>query len=149
MRMSSEAAPTSKLSRALTAYSAARNDSLVAARKELRISEVDARALLHVVENPGVRPTALRDHLGITSAGVTSLVDRLVERGLVRRDSDAEDRRGNHITAIVDLAEEPWSKLTEFDRRFESVVDAQLGSRSDELAALLTRLTQESVAQSA
>ncbi|WP_460740496.1 MarR family winged helix-turn-helix transcriptional regulator [Microbacterium neimengense] len=147
--MSSEAAPTSKLSRALTAYSAARNDSLVAARKELRISEVDARALLHVVENPGVRPTALRDHLGITSAGVTSLVDRLVERGLVRRDSDAEDRRGNHITAIVDLAEEPWSKLTEFDRRFESVVDAQLGSRSDELAALLTRLTQESVAQSA
>ncbi|WP_243227586.1 MarR family winged helix-turn-helix transcriptional regulator [Microbacterium sp. CIAB417] len=147
--MSSEAAPTSKLSRALTEYSAARNDALVAARKELRISEVDARALLFVVDNPGVRPTALRDHLGITSAGVTSLVDRLVERGLVRRDSDAEDRRGNHITAIVDLAEEPWSALTAFDRRFESVVEAQLGSRSDELAALLTRLTEESVAQSA
>lgn len=147
--MSSEAAPTSKLSRALTAYSAARNDALVAARKELRISEVDARALLFVVDNPGVRPTALRDHLGITSAGVTSLVDRLVERGLVRRDSDAEDRRGNHITAIVDLTQEPWSALTAFDRRFESVVDAQLGTRSDELAELLARLTEESVAQDA
>lgn len=145
MRTPSEAAPTSKLSRALTAYSSARNDALVAARKELRISEVDARALLFVVDNPGVRPTALRDHLGITSAGVTSLVDRLVERGLVRRDSDAADRRGNHITAIVDLTEEPWSALTEFDRQFEKVVDSQLGTRSDELAALLTRLTEESV----
>jgi DNA-binding MarR family transcriptional regulator len=149
MRMSSEAAPTSELSRALTAYSAARNDALVAARKELRISEVDARALLFVVDNPGVRPTALRDHLGITSAGVTSLVDRLVERGLVRRDSDAEDRRGNHITAIIDLTEEPWSALTAFDRRFESAVHARLGARSDELAALLTRLTAEIAGASA
>jgi DNA-binding MarR family transcriptional regulator len=149
MRMSSEAAPTSELSRALTAYSAARNDALVAARKELRISEVDARALLFVVDNPGVRPTALRDHLGITSAGVTSLVDRLVERGLVRRDSDAEDRRGNHITAIIDLTEEPWSALTAFDRRFESAVHARLGARSDELAALLTRLTEEIAGASA
>ncbi|MDQ1206649.1 MarR family winged helix-turn-helix transcriptional regulator [Microbacterium sp. SORGH_AS_0862] len=147
--MSSEAASTSKLSRALNAYSAARNDALVAARKELRISEVDARALLFVVDNPGVRPSALRDYLGITSAGVTSLVDRLVERGLARRDSDAEDRRGNHITATVDLTAEPWSALTAFDRRFERAVEANLGARSDELAALLTHLTEESVAQSA
>lgn len=147
--MPSEAASTSKLSRALTAYSAARNDALVAARKELRISEVDARALLFVVDNPGVRPSALRDYLGITSAGVTSLVDRLVERGLARRESDAEDRRGNHITATVDLTTEPWSALTEFDRRFERAVEMSVGPRSDELAALLTRLTEESVAQSA
>ncbi|UIN31938.1 MULTISPECIES: MarR family winged helix-turn-helix transcriptional regulator [Microbacterium] len=146
--MSSEAASTSKLSRALNAYSAARNDALVAARKDLRISEVDARALLFVVDNPGVRPSALRDYLGITSAGVTSLVDRLVERGLARRESDAEDRRGNHITATVDLTTEPWSALTEFDRRFERAVEMSLGPRSDELAALLTRLTEESVAQS-
>jgi len=147
--MSSEAASTSKLSRALTHYSAARNDALVAARKDLRISEVDARALLFVVDNPGVRPSALRDYLGITSAGVTSLVDRLVERGLARRESDAEDRRGNHITATVDLTTEPWSALTEFDRRFERAVEMSVGPRSDELAALLTRLTEESVAQSA
>jgi len=147
--MPSEAASTSKLSRALTAYSAARNDALVAARKELRISEVDARALLFVADNPGVRPSALRDYLGITSAGVTSLVDRLVERGLARRESDAEDRRGNHITATVDLTAEPWSALTEFDRRFERAVETNLGARSDELAALLTRLTEETVAKSA
>ncbi|WP_238343805.1 MarR family winged helix-turn-helix transcriptional regulator [Microbacterium sp. RG1] len=147
--MSSEAASTSKLSRALNAYSAARNDALVAARKELRISEVDARALLFVVDNPGVRPSALRDYLGITSAGVTSLVDRLVERGLARRESDAEDRRGNHITATVDLTSEPWSALTEFDRRFEQAVETNLAERSDELAALLSRLTEESVARGA
>lgn len=146
--MPSEAASTSKLSRALTAYSAARNDALVAARKELRISEVDARALLFVVDNPGVRPSALRDYLGITSAGVTSLVDRLVERGLARRESDAEDRRGNHITATVDLTTEPWSALTEFDRRFERAVETNLGAHSDELAALLIRLTEESVGAS-
>ena len=43
-----------------------------------------ARALLFVVGNPGTRPTALREYLGITSAGVTTLIDRLVNRSLVR-----------------------------------------------------------------
>src|SRR5688572_7625207 len=100
----------------------ARSDALSRARRELGIGEGDAKALLHIAANPGIRPSQLRDHLGITSPGVTALIDRLVERGIVRRDLDPHDRRVNRISVTVDLAEEPWAGLTRFDTAFDDVV---------------------------
>ena len=35
----------------------------------------------------------IADHLGITLSAMTSIVDRLVEKNLVERDSDPHDRR--------------------------------------------------------
>src|SRR5688500_9599126 len=92
------------LTEALRAYVEARDAAMVAARRSLSISETDAKALLFVAGNPGTRATALRDYLGITGAGVTTLIDRLVSRGVLRREVDAVDRRVNRITAIIDVA---------------------------------------------
>jgi DNA-binding MarR family transcriptional regulator len=103
------------LAAALHRYVEARSAALIDARRTLRVNELDARALLFIADRPGTRPGTLRDYLGITSAGVTTLIDRLVERGAVRRDIDPDDRRVNRITATVDLADEPWSALTRFD----------------------------------
>lgn len=130
---------------ALQHYTQVRNAALIAARKELRIGELDARALLFIADHPSTRPTALREHLGITSAGVTTLVDRLTERGAVRRDLDPDDRRVNRLTVTVDLMAEPWSALTRFDRAFAAAVDAADttggGPTSAQLAAALDRFT--------
>ena len=112
------------LRQALRQYLDARNAAMVAARAALGISDIDARALLFVVDNPGTRPTALREYLGITSAGVTTLIDRLVDRSLVRRDVDPDDRRVNRITATIDIAEDPWSVLSRFDDDFDIAVAA-------------------------
>jgi DNA-binding MarR family transcriptional regulator len=112
----------SPLYRALQNFVDARNAALLEARRGLKIGELDARALLFVAANPGSRPTQLRGYLGITSAGVTTLIDRLVERGAVRRDVDADDRRVNRITVTVDLAELPWSTLTRFDTDFDGAI---------------------------
>lgn len=126
MQSSSEAPPSpfpgSALGRALLAYGEARRITAAEARRALSLNELDARALLFVADNPGARPSHVRDHLGITSAGVTTLIDRLVQRGAVRRDLDAEDRRVNHITAIVDLDAPPWSVLRAFDAGIEDAV---------------------------
>jgi len=43
----------------------------------------------------------------VTSADVTTLVDRLVGRGVLRRELDADDRRVNHIYPEVDQDAEP------------------------------------------
>jgi len=141
--MASAPAAQSRLSRALAAYSTARSDALLSARRELGVGELDARALLFIVDNPGVRPTALRDYLGVTAAGVTTLVDRLIDRGVVRRDADESDRRSNHITATVDMTEEPWSALTRFDSALDEAIAARNDPQSDALADLLTRLTED------
>ncbi|MGZ2883615.1 hypothetical protein, partial [Pseudomonas aeruginosa] len=73
MQNSSGASPTSELGRALLAYDEARRAAMAEARRALSLNELDAKALVFVAQNPGARPSHVRDHLGITSAGVTTL----------------------------------------------------------------------------
>ncbi|MFE7845810.1 MarR family winged helix-turn-helix transcriptional regulator [Microbacterium sp. NPDC057407] len=133
---------------ALLRYVEARADALASARRELGLGEGDARALLHISDNPGIRPTQLRDHLGITSAGVTALIDRLAERGIVRREPDEDDRRVSRITLTVDLAEDPWSVLTRFDSDFDVAVDAVAEDECVTFSDLLESLTSATLERS-
>ncbi|MEV4687461.1 MarR family winged helix-turn-helix transcriptional regulator [Microbacterium sp. LWH3-1.2] len=137
--------PALTLGQALRQYLDARNAALVTARASLGITDIDARALLFVVGNPGTRPTALREYLGITSAGVTTLIDRLVNRSLVRRDVDPSDRRVNRITATIDIAVDPWSVLNRFDDDFDVAVGAADQTKVSDSAALLEALTAATV----
>lgn len=138
---SSSPSPGIDLGRALLAYGEARRVAASVARRELALNELDARALLFVADHPGARPSHVRDHLGITSAGVTTLIDRLVQRGAVRRDLDEDDRRVNHITATVDLASPPWNALRAFDDAVEAAIADVDVTQARTLAALLQSLT--------
>jgi hypothetical protein len=129
------------LTRALQRYVEARSAALQTARRELQVNELDARALLFVADNPGARPGQLREYLGITSAGVTTLVDRLVERGAVRRDVDETDRRVGHLTLTIDLAADPWSALTRFDDAFSAATVESDPAETERFAAALDELT--------
>jgi MarR family transcriptional regulator, organic hydroperoxide resistance regulator len=51
------------------------------------------RAVVLVAETGGLSGRSLGERLGITPSAVTALVDRLVQRGYVRREEDATDRR--------------------------------------------------------
>ena len=136
-----DASTTSDLARALLAYDDARRAATAEARRALSLNELDAKALIFVAENPGARPSHVRDHLGITSAGVTTLIDRLVQRGAVRRDLDDEDRRVNHITATVDLTSPPWCSLRGFDNAVEAAIAEMDPAEADRVAAALRTLT--------
>ncbi|KHK98748.1 transcriptional regulator [Microbacterium mangrovi] len=132
----------SPLTEALQRYLQSRSTALIAARRELSINELDARALLFIADHPGTRPGNLSAYLGITSAGVTTLIDRLVSRGAARRDVDAEDRRVNRLTATVDLSSPPWSALTRFDDAFH-LASAEAGDQDlvEQFAAALDEYT--------
>ena len=133
--------PSAALAQALQRYMDARGAALLKARRALGVNEMDTRALLYIADSPGTRPGNLRDYLGITSAGVTTLVDRLVERGAVRREVDAKDRRVNRLTVTVDLASAPWSALKTFDDAFSAAVVAANPMDASRLAAALDSLT--------
>jgi len=132
---------TSALGLALRGYLDARATALLAARKALGINDLDARALLHLIDNPGAKPSSLSAVLGLTSAGVTVLTDRLVARDVVRRDPDPTDRRSVRLTATVDIAEAPWSALTAFDAGLEGAVTELDAADAERLAELLSGLT--------
>ena len=125
------------LSDALVRYVERRSAAIAEARRQLGINEIDAKTLLHVHAHPGIRPTQLREHLGITSAGVTALADRLITRELLRREQDPDDRRVNHLFIEVDLGEEPWSALTAFDDALDEELRARLDQDADDLADAL------------
>lgn len=139
--MTSETGDTSPLMTALMLYSRERETAAAHARKQLGVNELDARALAFVGANPGVRPSTLAGHLGVTSAGVTTMVERLVRRGILRREADETDRRVNHIYVAVDLAKEPWSQLAHFDSTCRRII-AKLDPKVEaDLAAFLTHTT--------
>ncbi|WP_295779965.1 MarR family transcriptional regulator [uncultured Microbacterium sp.] len=127
---------------ALDGYVELREVSLAQARRDLGVSELEAAALACIDEEPGIRPSDLRTHLGVTAAGVTTLVDRLIGRGLLRRELDAEDRRVNHIHLEVDLDAEPWIALRRFPRDVDAAIRDEPADVVAAAAALLGRVTE-------
>jgi DNA-binding MarR family transcriptional regulator len=81
----------------------ARRQEAVFSRFGLNRGEVGALSALRIAGPPHqLSPTRLGKGLMLSSAGVTSRVDRLERRGLVRRLPDPDDRRG----VIVELTEQ-------------------------------------------
>lgn len=60
---------------------------------ELNMSTPQLKALLLISEEEGIRMRALARKLGGSFSNATVLVDRLVDRGLVERRADPQDRR--------------------------------------------------------
>jgi DNA-binding MarR family transcriptional regulator len=101
-----------------------------AREKGLRMSMVGT--LHHVKKADHVGVTDLGEHLGVSSAAASQMLDRLVEDGLITRTEDPEDRRMKRIT-ITDAG----SKI------LEESVNARLNWLKD----LGGRLNEEEKAQ--
>lgn len=63
------------------------------AAKHLGVSRNDLRCL-NLLENGPVSPSQISSRLGLTSGTVTTLIDRLEAKKLVKRKRDPDDRRG-------------------------------------------------------
>ena len=55
------------------------------------------RAVLYIWRTPGISQTELSETLDISRMGVTGLVDRMEEKGLVVRRDDSKDRRVKRV----------------------------------------------------
>jgi DNA-binding MarR family transcriptional regulator len=111
----------------------ARRQEEVFGRFDLNRGEVGLLSTLRIA-GPSHRlsPTRLARGLMLSSAGVTSRIDRLERRGLVRRLPDPNDRRG----VIIELTDEGLE-----------VVDAAVTANSASDRQLLARLDPQEIAQ--
>ena len=119
----------------------ARRQEAVFSRFGVNRGEVGALSALRVAGPPHrLSPTSLGRGLMMSSAGVTSRIDRLERRGLVRRLPDPDDRRGVIVEltdeglALVDQAVEA---VTESDRQLLGRLD---GQEMTDLEGLLRKL---------
>jgi DNA-binding MarR family transcriptional regulator len=111
------------------------------ARHGLAASDFDVLAALRRAGSPfELKPGVLSTSTMTTTGGMTKRLDRLEERGLIRRTDDPGDRRGKLIVltdegrVLVDLAVE--SHLRNEERMLASLAPAH----RDQLVALLRPL---------
>jgi len=112
----------------------ARRQEAVFERFGLNRGEVGALSALRVAGPPyQLSPTRLGRGLMLSSAGMTSRIDRLERRGLVRRLPDPDDRRG----VIIELTDQGIATVDDAVRAV-SASDRELVERldPDEIQAL-------------
>jgi DNA-binding MarR family transcriptional regulator len=96
-----EAAQRAQLVARVVGEHSAIGGTLVGVRLEqlmqLTLTLGQLKLLLRVVATGGETTNGLAEHFGISTAAVSPVVDKLVERGLLVRRPDAADRRVKHL----------------------------------------------------
>ncbi|MGP3920691.1 MarR family winged helix-turn-helix transcriptional regulator [Nonomuraea sp. 10N515B] len=105
-----------------------------------RLSEIDFEAVLRLARSPGeqLRMSDLSAQTGLSTSGVTRVVDRLEREGVVRRRACPSDRRASYAV-LTDAGRERLQSvlpqhLQDIDDTFTSLLDAE------ELEAFLATL---------
>ncbi|MFP6809409.1 MAG: MarR family transcriptional regulator [Pseudomonadales bacterium] len=73
--------------------------------KSYNMTRSNWRAILYIWRTPGITQTELSDILDLSRMGVTGLIDRMEDKGLVCRKDDARDRRIKRIYLTESTAE--------------------------------------------
>nr|WP_246335508.1 MarR family transcriptional regulator [Microcella alkalica] len=108
---------------------------------ELAVNPTDLTAMQHLIVAGSLSPTALAERLDLSSAAVTTVIDRLERLGHVRRTPNPDDRRG---TLVVP---EPASVGRAMSRIIPMVteVDSAIHDFDDDEQMIITRYLQRVV----
>src|SRR3954447_9561953 len=118
----------------------ARRQEEVFGRFGLNRGEVGLLSSLRIAQPHQLSPTRLARGLMLSSAGVTSRIDRLERRGFVRRLPDPNDRRGVIIELTpegLDAVDAAVTALAASDRQLLERLDAD---EIEQLESLLRKL---------
>lgn len=105
--------------------------------EELAVNATDLTAMEHLIVAGSLSPTALAERLHLSSAAVTSVIDRLAALGHVRRTPNPDDRRGTLVVPepasvgramgrIVPMVTEINSAIHDFDEAEQAVITRYL-----------------------
>lgn len=103
------------------------------------ITTAQAGALYAVAAARAPTQRELGATLGLGEAAVTGLVGRLERRGLVRRETDPDDRRARRL-ALTDEGRHVLGAIEPARRALSARIADALGDDADRVAAALARL---------
>lgn len=107
------------------------------------LAPVSFMVLQYVLDSGPVRAGELAEVFAMDKAGVSRLVQQLVELGLVQRSSDPDDRRASLLVATDDAVQRVAAMRQERSERF----DQRLGDWSDaEITEFAERLGRYNLA---
>lgn len=85
-------------------------------RMGLDLTAGEIRTLAFVARFPGSRQILLAERMGIEAMTLSVFVDRLEERGLLRREQDPKDRRAKNVY-VTDAAEKVFETVRPLAQR--------------------------------
>jgi len=88
-------------------------------------------------ETAPITMSQLTDHLLVSNGNLTGLVNRLVEDGLILRESDPDDRRAQRVV-LTSQGREAFRDMAE---KHEALVDSLFADMSDDAMDTLLHLT--------
>ncbi|MEU2203796.1 MarR family transcriptional regulator [Microbacterium oleivorans] len=128
---------------ALRTYRAAEAAMRRRTRDSMAMGENELLALRYLIRQPGhsARPAELVKYLGVTSASITTMLDRLEKTGRVERIANPNDRRSIFVRATPHANEEVRETL---GRMHGLMYDVAVGMTPDEqehVVAFLQKMT--------
>lgn len=139
--------------KSLRDYRSAETTMRRSTRDSMGMGETDLLALRYLlrVQASGktVVPKDLSQFLGITSASTTSLIDRLVASGHVRREAHPSDRRSVVVVPTVESDQEVRETLGAMHRRMMAVAESLTADEARIVVEFLERMTEAVSAQGA
>jgi DNA-binding MarR family transcriptional regulator len=103
-------------------------------RHEAEISPAQFHILMMLRHSPDASLSSVARHLSTTLSSASKVVDGMVERGLISRGTDTDDRRRIHLA----LTAQGTAVLESFHREFCAILAEQLtGYTPEEFATIL------------
>jgi DNA-binding MarR family transcriptional regulator len=87
--------------------------------RPLELRPIECTMLMLICDNPGVAPCRLAEALAVTAPNITTWIDKLEHRGLVRRGKSETDGRAQQLRATAkgqQLATKATTRLLEGER---------------------------------
>ncbi|MGV8883171.1 MAG: MarR family winged helix-turn-helix transcriptional regulator [Rhodoglobus sp.] len=107
--------------------------------RQLTVNPTDLQAMEHLIQSGPLGPTELARRLGISTAAVTAVVDRLVALGHVTRTQHPTDRRGIVVVPAPKSVTRAMEALIPMIRGIDGVLD---DFEPDEQATITAYLEQ-------
>ena len=110
--------------------------------RELEVNPTDLQAMEHLISSGPLSPTELARRLGISTAAVTAVVDRLVAVDHVSRAKHPTDRRGVLVVPAPNSVAKAMSTLMPMIMGIDRVLDDFSAAEQATIAAYLERVLE-------
>ena len=113
--------------------------------KQNNLSMSQLGALLHIHRTGACAVSDISDDLGVTSAAVSQMLDRLVDGGLVIREEDPKDRRSKRIELTAKGERVLRGTMELRQRWFQALADSLTNEQRAAAIGTLQTLTSSTV----
>jgi len=128
---------------ALRLYRAAEMAMRRRTRESMAMGENELLVLRYLIRKGDafVRPVELAAYLGVSTASMTALLDRLEKSGHITRIANPDDRRSIFVRATPLTEEEVRATLGTMHERMYAAVEGMSASEAEAVVSFLTRMS--------